>query len=96
MLTFYPEFESISDPDPEIIILLDMSNSMKGKPEEDAKKVTYSYSQHWQSVSFKLKKENAKSDLILHMPELQITEGIKDNSKIIFLFSQRKHVITPH
>ena len=39
MLTFYPEFESISDTDPEIIILLDMSNSMKGKPEEDAKKV---------------------------------------------------------
>ena len=39
MLTFYPEFESVSEQDPEIIILLDMSNSMKGKPEEDAKKV---------------------------------------------------------
>ena len=39
MLTFYPEFESVSDTDPEIVILLDMSNSMKGKPEEDAKKV---------------------------------------------------------
>ena len=52
MLTFYPEFESISDPDPEIIILLDMSNSMKGKPEEDAKKVTYINTQHFLSVSF--------------------------------------------
>ena len=28
--------------------------------------------------------------------ELQIREGIEDNSEIIFLISQRKHVVTPH
>ena len=28
--------------------------------------------------------------------ELQIKGGIEDNSKIIFLISQRKHVVAPH
>ena len=28
--------------------------------------------------------------------ELQITEGIEDNSKIIFIISQQKHVVTTH
>ena len=28
--------------------------------------------------------------------ELQIRGGIEDNSKIIFLISQRKHVVTSH
>ena len=28
--------------------------------------------------------------------ELQISESIEDNSKIIFLISQHKHVVTPH
>ena len=51
MLTFYPEFESVSDVDPEIIILIDMSNSMKGKTEEDAKKVM-PYSLVWISKHF--------------------------------------------
>jgi hypothetical protein len=39
MLTFYPEFETQSVSEANIIILLDMSNSMKGQPEEQAKKV---------------------------------------------------------
>ncbi|XP_060575380.1 protein mono-ADP-ribosyltransferase PARP4-like, partial [Ruditapes philippinarum] len=39
MLTFYPEFETQSVTEANIIILLDMSNSMKGQPEEQAKKV---------------------------------------------------------
>ena len=29
-----------------------------------------------------------------YYPELQITKGNKDNSKIIFLVSHRKHVVT--
>ena len=29
-------------------------------------------------------------------PEFQIRGGIADNSKIIFLVSQQKHVVTPH
>ncbi|KAL5017637.1 hypothetical protein ScPMuIL_007226 [Solemya velum] len=39
MLVFYPEFEAECDQDPEIIFLLDMSNSMKPQAAEDAKKV---------------------------------------------------------
>ena len=39
MLTFYPEFESKALPEPEILIILDMSNSMKGTAQEQAKKV---------------------------------------------------------
>ena len=30
-----------------------------------------------------------------HITELQIREGIEDNSKIIFLISQRKHILRP-
>ncbi|XP_053376593.1 uncharacterized protein LOC123533425 [Mercenaria mercenaria] len=39
MLTFYPEFETESVTEPDITIVLDMSNSMKGAAEEQAKKV---------------------------------------------------------
>ncbi|XP_061196330.1 uncharacterized protein LOC133204592 [Saccostrea echinata] len=39
MLAFYPEFEAAIDPSPEIIFLLDLSNSMKGDPFRDARKV---------------------------------------------------------
>ena len=33
---------------------------------------------------------------IRHTAELQISGGIEDNSKIIFLISQQKRVVTPH
>ncbi|KAL3858028.1 hypothetical protein ACJMK2_012644 [Sinanodonta woodiana] len=39
MLTFYPEFESEKEESTEILFLIDMSNSMKGDAERDAKKV---------------------------------------------------------
>ncbi|XP_062605822.1 uncharacterized protein LOC134267631 isoform X2 [Saccostrea cucullata] len=39
MLAFYPEFEAAIDPSPEVIFLLDLSNSMKGDPFRDARKV---------------------------------------------------------
>ncbi|KAK3587647.1 hypothetical protein CHS0354_032855 [Potamilus streckersoni] len=39
MLTFYPEFESEKEESAEILFLIDMSNSMKGDAERDAKKV---------------------------------------------------------
>ncbi|XP_033122166.1 protein mono-ADP-ribosyltransferase PARP4-like [Anneissia japonica] len=39
MLTFYPEFESESDDSPEILLVLDLSNSMKGDNLVQAKKI---------------------------------------------------------
>ncbi|XP_012936925.2 protein mono-ADP-ribosyltransferase PARP4, partial [Aplysia californica] len=39
MLTFYPEFETSELTDGELLLVLDTSNSMKGKPLTDAKKV---------------------------------------------------------
>jgi hypothetical protein len=39
MLAFYPEFEAAIDPSPEVIFLLDLSNSMKGDSFRDARKV---------------------------------------------------------
>ena len=39
MLTFYPEFESTSLDKPEIILLLDCSNSMKEGPLKQAKQI---------------------------------------------------------
>ena len=39
MLTFYPEFEVGSEATTEIIMLLDVSNSMKGGSLQSAKKV---------------------------------------------------------
>ncbi|XP_060075894.1 uncharacterized protein LOC132555562 [Ylistrum balloti] len=39
MLAFYPEFEAEFEEDPEVIFLLDMSNSMKGQSTRDAKKL---------------------------------------------------------
>ncbi len=39
MLTFYPEFEAPSTPGYEVIFILDLSNSMKGKALQEAKKV---------------------------------------------------------
>lgn len=39
MLAFYPEFEAAIDPSPEVIFLVDLSNSMKGDPFRDARKV---------------------------------------------------------
>jgi len=39
MLTFYPEFESISDDKFEVMFVLDLSNSMSGADLQDAKKV---------------------------------------------------------
>ncbi len=39
MLAFYPEFESGQVEDPEIVFLLDCSNSMKGEAIRDARKV---------------------------------------------------------
>ncbi|KAL8613683.1 hypothetical protein ACOMHN_029775 [Nucella lapillus] len=39
MLTFYPEFEVGSQDTPEVVILLDVSNSMKGASLQSAKKV---------------------------------------------------------
>jgi poly [ADP-ribose] polymerase len=39
MLTFYPEFEAAEDNEIEVILILDLSNSMKGKALLEAKKV---------------------------------------------------------
>ena len=39
MLTFYPEFEAEGSPGFEVVFVLDMSNSMKGKQLIEAKKV---------------------------------------------------------
>lgn len=39
MLTFYPEFESEEVTEGEVILILDTSNSMKGEPLTEAKKV---------------------------------------------------------
>jgi len=39
MLTFYPEFESTSDGNFEVMFVLDLSNSMSGTALQDAKKV---------------------------------------------------------
>ena len=39
MLTFYPEFEAQASQGYEIVFFLDLSNSMKGKALEEAKKV---------------------------------------------------------
>ncbi|XP_063404518.1 protein mono-ADP-ribosyltransferase PARP4-like [Mytilus trossulus] len=39
MLTFYPEFEAAEDNETEIILVLDLSNSMKGKALLEAKKI---------------------------------------------------------
>ena len=39
MLTFYPEFEASSMDNFEVIFLFDLSNSMKGKSLEEAKKI---------------------------------------------------------
>ena len=39
MLTFYPEFEAAEDSEMEIILVLDLSNSMKGKALIEAKKI---------------------------------------------------------
>ena len=33
------------------------------------------------------------SDVLANTPEFQLREGIDDNSKIIFLISQRKHIL---
>lgn len=43
MLTFYPEFETQSLLEPEIFIVMDMSNSMKGEAEKQAKKVSFKF-----------------------------------------------------
>ena len=40
MLAFYPEFDENVNDSPEIIFLLDMSNSMKDGAATDAKKVS--------------------------------------------------------
>ena len=42
MLTFYPEFETESIPDPEVVLMLDCSNSMKGEAFDYARKVSKS------------------------------------------------------
>lgn len=39
MLTFYPEFEAAEDDEVEVILMLDLSNSMKGTSLQEAKKV---------------------------------------------------------
>jgi len=39
MLTFYPEFDAVSRPDFEVVLLLDLSNSMDGPALVDAKKL---------------------------------------------------------
>jgi len=39
MLTFYPEFEAAENNEIEVILILDLSNSMKGKALLEAKKV---------------------------------------------------------
>lgn len=39
MLAFYPEFEAAIDPSPEVIFLMDLSNSMKGDAFRDSRKV---------------------------------------------------------
>jgi len=38
-LTFYPEFEAAEDSEIEVIFVLDLSNSMKGKALTESKKV---------------------------------------------------------
>ena len=39
MLTFYPEFEAQTSHGYEVVFILDLSNSMKGRALEEAKKV---------------------------------------------------------
>lgn len=39
MLAFYPEFEAAIDLSPEVIFLVDLSNSMKGDSFYDSRKV---------------------------------------------------------
>ena len=39
MLSFYPEFEACETDDVDVVLLLDMSNSMKGDALRDAKKL---------------------------------------------------------
>lgn len=39
MLAFYPEFEAAIDPSPEVVFLMDLSNSMKGDAFRDSRKV---------------------------------------------------------
>lgn len=39
MLTFYPEFEVGSEVSTEVVLLLDVSNSMEGAPFQSAKKL---------------------------------------------------------
>lgn len=39
MLTFYPEFEACPSKDFEVVDMVDVSNSMKGTPLQEAKKV---------------------------------------------------------
>ncbi|CAH1800048.1 unnamed protein product [Owenia fusiformis] len=46
MLTFYPEFEAVSDESYEIIFMLDVSNSMKGAALLDARKILLLTLQH--------------------------------------------------
>ncbi|KAJ8314784.1 hypothetical protein KUTeg_006934 [Tegillarca granosa] len=46
MLTFYPEFEAEEDTSIEVVMLLDLSNSMKGSPLTEAKKIILLTLQH--------------------------------------------------
>lgn len=46
MLAFYPEFEAAIDPSPEVVFLMDLSNSMKGDAFRDSRKV-YLLSIYW-------------------------------------------------
>lgn len=46
MLTFYPEFEACEADDVNIILLLDLSNSMKGEAIQSAKKILLLTLQH--------------------------------------------------
>ncbi|XP_041460179.1 LOW QUALITY PROTEIN: protein mono-ADP-ribosyltransferase PARP4-like [Lytechinus variegatus] len=39
MAVFYPTIQSDSIPDPEVVLLMDCSTSMKGEPKQDAKKI---------------------------------------------------------
>ena len=49
MVAFYPEFETTACESPEVIFLLDLSNSMNGAAVEAAKKVVMlaMYEQHF-------------------------------------------------
>lgn len=48
MLAFYPEFEAAIDPSPEVVFLMDLSNSMKGDAFRDSRKVyRYLLSIYW-------------------------------------------------